>query len=223
MDYVVVASHGQYLEPRQKLVRELLDGGWPADRLVVVLNGEADEGVTTEPDGSLTVRFASNIYEYSAFFVPLALRAGGCLADDADAAFLLLHDTSSAGPRFCELARGAFARYRETGAEILWCSRTGQCNVCVFGAAAAERARQLWGDWTTLDKFRAVHMEHAAESPSIKAEQLRHVYVDQPSTVTGIEWPYASGHERTVLYFPFLDLKKFYYNLEKFPLHPNVP
>lgn len=216
-DYLVVASHGRYGEARQRLLASLAT--WPRDRLVVVLNGEPADGVDRHPDGSHTVRFASNLYEYSAFFVPHALGA------PPGAAFLLVHDTSVAGADFVPRARQAFARFREESCDVLWCSRTGQCNVCVFGGAAAARARELWGGLTTLDKRRAIRWEHDPEDLSLKAQDdLAQTYLHDGSYVAGVEVPYSSGLPRHALYFPALDLTKFYFNMDSHEgPHPDAP
>lgn len=215
-DYLVVASHGKYSEARQRLLASL--AAWPRDRLVVVLNGQPADGVDRHPDGSHTVRYASNLYEYSAFFVPRALDA------PAGAAFLLVHDTSVAGPDFLPRARQAFATFREESCDVLWCSRTGQCNVCVFGAAAAARARELWGSLPTVDKRRAIRWEHEADDLSLKGQaDLRQTYLHDGSYDTGVEVPYSSGLPRHALYFPALDLKKFYFDMDSHETHPEQP
>lgn len=215
-DYVVVVSHARYGEARARMVESLSD--WPRDRLVIVLNGEDADQTSRQADGSHVVRFASNLYEYTGFFVPRVLGAG------PGSAFLLVHDTCTAGPDFAARAREAFSRFREEDLDVLWCSRGGQCNVCVFGEAVAERARQLWGQMTTVDKRRAIYWEHNADRQSLKGQDdLRQAYVEHASYVTGVEVPYSSGVPRHTLYFPFLDLKKWYYNMDAADVHPEQP
>lgn len=221
MDYIVIASHGQYSEARDKLLASLWAEGVPRDRVVVVLNGCAgpDGAVGLHPDGYRVVEFGSNLFEYSAFFVPRVLGATG-----ADR-FLLLHDTSVACRGFGHKAAGAFARQRAQGGDILWCSSVGQCNLCVFNRRAGEEAWALWGSLRALDKRHAVQMEHyASAGGSIKgASALEQSYVEDPTERRGVEWPYSSGHERAVLHFPFLGVNKYFYDLERWPEHPNIP
>lgn len=214
---LVVVSHARYAEARQRLLDSL--GDWPRADVVLVLNGEPADGVTREADGSRTVRFASNLYEYSAFFVPQTL-------GEPDAAYLLLHDTSVAGADFGRRARAAFDRFRRERCDVLWCSSTGQCNLCVFGAAAAARARRLWGSLSALDKRQAIHWEHNLQDPGGMKGQadLRQVFVDDGSYITGVEPAYSSGRARHSLYFPYLDLTKFYFNMEGHQgEHPDAP
>ena len=224
MDYIVVASHCEYSEARDKLLGSLWGEGVLRDRVVVVLNGSESGGghgcAGVHPDGYHVVTFGTNLFEYSSFLVPGVLDG----AADSDR-FLLLHDTSLALPGFGAKAARAFARHRAEGVDILWCSATGQCNLCVFGPRVGEVARSLWGSRGTLDKRHAVEMEHCAGAEgSIKgASALKQVYAEEASEPRGVDWPYASGHERSVLYFPFLGLTKFFYNLERWAEHPNVP
>lgn len=219
MDYVIVASHCRYSEARARLLDSLWEQGVPRDRVVVVLNGSGRDSVHAHEDGYRVAEFTTNLFEYSAFLVPGLLGAG------PDDAFMLLHDTSLACAGFGHKAAQAFARFRLEGVDILWCSSTGQCNLCVFGARAGEAAREMWGGLRELDKRHAIAMEHRADAAwSIKgAAGLAQVYVENASEPRGVAWPYSSRHERAVLYFPFLDLTKFYFDMDRWDRHPNAP
>lgn len=214
-NYIIISSHAKYGEPRSRLLVSLKD--WPLDRVIVVLNGEPVDEVYYEK--VCTVRMKTNIYEYSSFFVPDILQAS------QDAAFMLLQDTSVAGPDFVSRAHAAFRRYRETQCDILWCSSIGQCNVCVFGLQACLCARRLWDGMLTLDKGRAISMEHnATDELSLKGAPLRHVYVEERPELRGVETPYASRILRRALYFPFLDLTKYYHTFDGcVTAHPDIP
>lgn len=217
MDRVVVASHIRYAEALQSALDSLAAQGFPASRTVVVLNGcDADE-VTR--DGDLTlVKSTSNIYEYSSFFAPRAL---GASVDDA---FFLMHDTSRACAGFAESVQRAFDRFRRDALDILWCSSSGQCNLCVFGLNASEAASRMW-DFKELDKARGVSMEHFSHDPlSIKGVRtLRQAYAAPPSEHRGTVAPYASGHARTAVYFPYVCVLKYYIDLNTTATHPEVP
>lgn len=218
---LVVCSHVAYEEPRARFLASV---DWPRDRLVVVLNGcdlpgargATDCGaVEALEDGSRVVRFARNIYEYTAFFVPRALGA------TADERFLLVHDTAEAGPRFRELATAAAARSRDV--DVLWCSPIGQCNLCVFGARASDVARALWLDLQVLHKRTAIEWEHRPGPANLKGQaSLRQAYAPEAARVTGTAAPY-SRHVRTRLYFPALDLTKFYIDMDACDTHPDRP
>lgn len=220
VDYIVVASHYKYSEARGRLLSSLWAQGVPRDRVVVVLNGSEADGTHSDPEGYTVVCFESNLFEYSAFLVPRALGSAG-----PEDAFLLLHDTSLACDGFGLKAAQAFGRFRTEGVDILWCSSTGQCNLCVFGRVACDMAWSLWESRRHLDKRHAIAMEHCPDAEgSIKgATALRQSYVQESTERQGIDWPYSSGHERAVLFFPFLDVKKFYYDMDRWPEHPNRP
>lgn len=220
---LVVCSHVAYDEARSRFLASVAD--WPRDRVVVVLNGcdlgpgargATDCGaVEAAEDGSRVVRFARNIYEYTAFLVPRALGA------DADERFVLVHDTAEAGPRFRELATAAAARSRDL--DVLWCSPTGQCNLCVFGRRASDVAHALWLDLQVLHKRTAIQWEHRPGPANLKGQgSLRQAYAPEAARVTGTAMPY-SQNVRTRLYFPALDLVKFYINMDVCETHPDRP
>lgn len=214
---VVLASHVAYQEPRAAALAGLAAAGVPPRAVVVVLNGAAADGLDDDGAGPRVLRLTSNLFEYSAFFVPRLVPG----ADDC----VLVHDTCAPGPDFAARAAGALRRRRELGADVAWCSPTGQCNLCAFGPGAAAAAQRLWGGLTTLDKRHAVAMEHDPRAwLSLKgADDLAQTYAPEAAVPRGTARPYASGRERAVLWFPDLDLTKYYYDLETHPSHPNEP
>ena len=200
-NYVVVSTHAAYGEARAKLLDSLDAVGWPRCQTLFVLNDRADGG--GKIPGYETITFASNIYEYSCFMIPTR----------PDGAYLLLHDTCIVGPGFVEKAEAAFRCFRDgDSVDILWCSTSGRCNLCVFGTKASQAAWALWGDMTTLDKVRAVQMEHNRDDPlSLKSlTHLNHVYAREPSRPIGSGTPYSSRHKRVELHFPYIDVTKHY-------------
>jgi hypothetical protein len=243
-NYIVVASHVAYRTARDALLESLQQCGWPADKIVVLLSGSADSGTLQAIDGQVrrmpsavpeadaenevgygvrrVFRTAANIYEYAAYFLPLAM--GGQEED----AFLLLHDTCKAlHPGFGPKVAAAFEDFRrEPATDILWCCPTGQCNLCIFNVKASEVAWRKWGAWMSLDKMQAVFMEHRkCNTDSIKSctKELVQEFAAPVQLVTGVIGVYSAGIQRTRLHFPYIDVDKYYFNIHCSQEHPQIP
>lgn len=212
-NYIVVASHVRYHEPRARLLASFQ---WP--NVIVTLNGSnRDE---TRVEGGVTyLHMLTNIYEYSAFYAPLHV------GNEADA-YLLMHDTSLAGPTFAARAAEAFAEFHRSGVDILWCSSSGQCNIAVFNRRAAVVARAMWGTRSRLDKGHAIVMEHCPEcSDSLKSRgDLRQQYVGQATREVSRQ-PMYSEYVRVGMHYPYLDMVKYFLFVESLEnvRHPDIP
>lgn len=223
--WVVATSSAAYAEPLARLRRSLSDAGWPDDRVVVARDGAEATTVARRDDGGLDVGLAWGMYEMNAFVAAAAL-----LARDARferAAFVLLHDTSVVGPRFPELARAAAGRMRAEGADVLWLSPGGRCNLCAFAPRAARAAVRAWSGVRRVDKARAIRMEWGDDAASPKRlPGLRQAFArDAPERDVGEHVVYAGGHRRRVLWFPAIDVAKsfVFVDLAAGAAHPERP
>ena len=210
---IIIVSHEKYAEARERLLKELL---WPRKNVIVVVNGSSENHQDVLEDGTTILKTTKNLYEYTAFLVPKILDA--CQED----AFLLLHDTCTLGPDFYWRAKASFENFC---GGITWMSKTGICNLCIFDRSVTEDATDLFDRLEVLDKNVAIcmeHNEHAASPKRFTGAKQR--FLDVPVVDYGTEKPYASGLERRVLYFPSLDLKKYFIRVHRsIETHPNVP
>lgn len=147
VDYIVIVSHRNYGEARNHLLKSL-EGKWNMQHVLVVLNGEMQSSIGVV-DGVKCICIPNNIYEYTGFFIPHILNAHD------DDAFLLLHDTCYAMNDFRKRAQDAFFQFREKKSNILWCSKTGQCNICVFDKVTSTHIYRAFGGIHALDKMEA--------------------------------------------------------------------
>ncbi len=238
-NYLAIASHRAYHTALDALLDSMhlsADSSWPSpDDVVVLLSGEQQLGtppadpplphlvpdLTNVAARGVTRVFGTytSIYEYGAFFLPLAMDAND------DDAFILLHDTCHALPGFASRAADALRDFRSAGVDILWCTPTGQCNICVFNRRASQAAWQSWGSWNSLDKMHAIHMEHQHNHPhSLKANKtIAQAYAPVPQRVLGIQPVYSRNVQRTNLFIPYLDISKFYCHITQSCHHPNTP
>lgn len=233
-DYVVMTTHRAYATARQAALDSLDRAGWPRSRVVLAFadgGAEADvenetetktkTDVETETGGCHRVDLRENLYEYNAF-----LAATSMLRADAvppDARFMLLHDTCEVGAEFAASARRLFNEARTGGADILWLSPRGACNLCVFNARAAETASAQLVGKMTMDKMMAIHMEHDRVPESLKRLQLKHAFVGPQPRELGIDRKYSASVARSKLHFPSADIYKFYVYVESSSQHPQRP
>lgn len=229
MDRIVITTIAGYEEALHAILASLR-GHWPASQIVVVYGGcrndaEKESVVTQEPDGHIVVRVKQNLYEYIAFLVPQALRqhfssklqdevsaaAAQTFGDSADA-FLLLHDTCRARPDFKACAERAFRQFRDNADDILWCSESGQCNICVFNERAARAVvASSFPSMMTLDKTHGVAMElNKCEDSPKRACNIKQAYAPVRCCLQGRRRVYSTGTRRHVLHFPFVDIEKYY-------------
>lgn len=212
-NYIVISSHVRYHEPRARLLASF---EWPD--IIVTLNG-SNRDETISENGVTYIHMLTNIYEYSAFYAPLHVGGQGDV-------YMLIHDTSIAGPNFAAKAAEAFAEFRRSGADILWCSSSGQCNICVFGRKVAQVARAMWGTRSRLDKGHAIVMEHCPEcTDSLKSrEDLHQKYVGQATREVS-RHPVYSEYVRVGMHYPYLDIVKYFLFVESLEnvRHPDIP
>ena len=214
-DYIVIVTHKGYGEALDKLLATLKE--WPKEDIIIVANGDLKERIFKREDGCLQVSTQKNLYEYTAFFVPEIIRAS------KSDAFMLLHDTSEAGHEFLQKTRNQFSEFRKHRCNILWLSSSGQCNVCIYDASAVAEAKRVFKDVLTIDKMLAIHMEHNGTENSPKRWNLVQRFHSEATKHIGTCKPYSSGVLRNVLYFPSINLKKYYVHVSKTEEHPQVP
>ena len=115
-------------------------------------------------------------------------------------------------------------QFRSSNVNILWCSSTGQCNICMFDIVTSNFAFSKWGTLKTLDKMEAIRMEWGYSANSMKQwKGIKHRYAREPTQIIGKVKPYTNGVERTVLYYSYLDLNKYFVAIAKSDDHPNKP
>ena len=221
-DYIIIVTSQKY-EEACDLLLATLNGKWPRDNIIVVTNGSPRDSVTIEKGKGITVFTQSNIFEYTAFLVPYWLREYGVWGSDDDA-FLLLHATSKALGDFRNLATKAFQEFHAQRLNILWCSNTGQCNICIIDRPTSELTYSKLGSVHTMDKMVAISMEWNTHPDSIKKYTgLKQAFAQNPTFMTGTRTPYASGIERETLHFPFIDVEKYFINVHESSQHANIP
>jgi hypothetical protein len=214
-NYIVITTHRSYTIALDALLETL--AAWPKERIIIVYSGEPSN--TTEIRNRMTVvKITNNIYEYGGFFVPLLL-------DIPDGTFLLLHDTCKAGPNFAKKAERYFEDFKESSTDVLWFSRTGQCNLCMFNHKVSTAAYGKWSAWSTLDKTKAINMEHDLGHPDgLKSDTtLSQVFVDCNQQTQGPVTPYVNNAVREALYFPCIDIVKYYFVIHADGVHPQRP
>lgn len=214
-NYIVIASMRKYKVALEYLLNSLS----PHEcNIIIVYSDEPCDGV--QFDGTMTiVTLKRNIYEYGAFFVPNMIEG----VDDTDT-FLLLHDTCHAGPCFKHKFDALCEVFREYQLDVLWCSPSGQCNICIYNKKCSVKFSEIWKDTHVVDKMEAIHIEHNNRHPySLKSHQdLVQHYANYPNPFTGKVAVYGT-HLRHRLYYTALDLEKYYVHVDRTEEHPQEP
>lgn len=231
-DYVIIVSHHRYTQALNMAIESLNNVQWPKSSTIIIYNdcsdmihGDLPKRVVDSEltkQGFIEFKTFANIYEYSGFFIPLAMNAS------VNDAFLLLHDTSLAYGDFKNLVEQAANEWRSKKIDILWGSPNGQSNLCIFGKNTSQKAWNMWSTWEKLDKINAIHMEHMNNHPysiqySLKYNKdLKQEYSQVTQLYIGEEKIYTNN-TRHIVVFPFVDISKFYVFIQESSQHPQNP
>jgi hypothetical protein len=218
---VVCTMRTKYDEAYRKLMESMANVGVPANSIITVYGGEPHESVMHN-----AVNLRHNLYEYNAFVGASVWCKQRPAAAAQTRAFLLMHDTCDIGGAFVAKVAQFFKSHARAGSDVSWACTTGQCNICLFSRRAAQAFHQRFHDRLGMDKHYAIDMEWNADNgDSVKSfRHLKQVFDSQPALHAGQEAVYSSRQPRQVLYFPLLDLTKYYVALlDGGPAHPNAP
>lgn len=217
-DYIIVCPMRNYTVARDTLLGSIA-GMIPKDRVIILYSGEPLDSVSFDPyTGYITVTMTRNIYEYGAFLVPQML------PNLIGNAFLLLHDTCVAHPNFGKKVSEMFTEFRRDNLDILWCSPSGQCNICIFNSRCSDVAMDIWRNHNTVDKMLAIAIEHdRSHNMSLKSKTvLNQRYSEKSNYHTGSATVYGK-HKRQRLYYSALDMDKYYVYVNNSHEHPQEP
>lgn len=235
-NYVIIVSHHRYTKALNKAIESLNNVQWPKSSTIIIYNdcsdmipGDLPKRVVDSEltrQGFIEFKTFANIYEYSGFFIPLAIDAS--IDASIDDAFLLIHDTTLAFGNFTSLVEKVSNEWRSKKIDILWGSPNGQSNLCIFGKNTSQKAWNIWSTWEKLDKINAIHMEHMNNHPySIKYslkynKDLKQEYSQVKQLDIGEENIYTNNKRHKVV-FPFVDISKFYVSIQESSQHPQSP
>lgn len=108
------------------------------------------------------------------------------------------------------------AIHRSQAADVTWASANGQCNICVFNAAAARAVDAMFRGISTISKEAAIAGEWSAGPYNVKCLQgLREARHPEHAAHAGRRVVYdpsdgGVGITRDVLHFGSLDLEKYF-------------
>lgn len=217
-NYIVIVSHPKYDEALNTLLLSL-KGKWDPKNIIIVMNQSPIDKISTHPDEYMIFNTTYNIYEYTAFFVPEAINAS------SEDAFLLLHDTSYADLHFKYKAEKLFSDMKKQDLDVLWASAHGQCNICVFNYKAANEVTRIFRGNKEIDKMYAIQMEWGNHPHSLKKNKNIKQAFHRIRAICDDKFyqPYTSGHNRKKIYYPSLDIDKYFVHIEKSEDHPQEP
>lgn len=218
---IVIPTIRKYSTALEILQASLRACNIPRDQLILVYANEDRQGLRRDPDGRWHVYLKRNIYEYTAFFGVQELYKQGLLLRDVPC--LLLHDTTYAGPNFRTKLDHMMEVHRDYGANLLWMSEQGTFNICIFNDRVVEQVCARLGPYMTMDKMKAIDMEHNRDPDSFKQMSgFTQGFIQVPVENRGLRQVY-SNIIRTVVYMPTLDLEKYYVHADHSHPHPQTP
>jgi hypothetical protein len=107
--------------------------------------------------------------------------------------------------------------------DILWLSKHGTCNICIFNATAAATGAAALQDCTTLDKLLAISMEHNTCEQSFKRLPINQIAFPLHYRLLGVKPKYSSGVLRHHIYFDSIDVHKYYIQIKTDQVHAQKP
>jgi len=193
-NFIVIATLQTYEEPYNKLRESLKNANIDDSVIITVYANEPENKV----EGNV-IRMRNNLYEYTAF---LGIHLGNF---PQNSSFLLLHDTSTVGPKFKQ-CWGNFCR-EHTG-DILWAEPKGLCNICIFNKKFAEAVYNKFIDKLTIEKTVGIEIEINKHPDSLKRIKLAQNFSKKKSKIIGEEVVYSNNVKRLIRYYSSLDLYK---------------
>jgi hypothetical protein len=170
-NFIVIATLRTYEEPYNKLRESLKNANIDDSVIITVYANEPENKV----EGNV-IRMRNNLYEYTAFL-------GIHLANfPQNSSFLLLHDTSTVGPKFKQ-CWGNFCR-EHTG-DILWAEPKGLCNICIFNKKFAEAVYNKFIHNLTIEKRIGIEIEMNRHPDSLKRIPLFQKFFKKKSIIKG--------------------------------------
>lgn len=214
--YIVVTTMRKYADALNSFVSTMPTG---KTNYIVVYQDEPADSWVKHQDGHYEVHLTSNIYEYAAWTGVHMLQQAKAVRDDAW--FLLLHDTCKLMSNFKTVLATTIARI-PTHVDIYWADNQGRSNFCLARRSGISYGGVVYGKIQTLTKGRAIGMEWNTDPISPKQFPVDQMY-DLRGTQTRGKKSVYSDIERQVLYYPSLDIEKYFRHINEDETHPECP
>lgn len=219
--YIAFASVRNKYKEAMNMLLNSLPYSWRT-RYIVVYQNEPHESIREFEDGHFEVSIRQNMFEYGTWIGVQLLIDKGYLIKDTW--FLFIHDTC----KFCSsrqvqpIAR-LIQYYEETNVDIIWMCNTGQCNFCLIRRIGIRYGSFLYSKFQTIPKHDAIDWEHSHNNVySPKSFPVHQVFTNMANQTMPKRQIY-SNVIRDVLYYPSLDLEKYYVRVNHEEVHPSIP
>jgi hypothetical protein len=220
---IVIPTIAKYRVALDMLLASLRAAGIPSKSIILVYGMEAEESVQRHPEGYLRVNITRNLYEYNGFFGVTLINS--IIPYMEENVFLLLHDTVVAFGAFKERVASMLEEYRKRGDALLWLTKDGQFNICMFNMEVAKTVSARLHDQHTMEKWKAINMEVNADVDSLKKMAFSQSFVlNQDQQYRPDRDVYGNNILRKVVYVPSLDIEKYYFDVAdgRNRQHPNA-
>jgi hypothetical protein len=218
--YVSIVTIAHYQPALEKLLSSL-PPAW-AIRVILVYQNEPREDCRVREDGVIEVRIANNCSDYGNWIGLHMLLSRGIVP--ADSCFLCIHDTC----RFvdgsnCEaLTRQIIDDHPHD--DIIWLCDTGQCNLCILRKGGVDVGYARYKDIASMTKPETIEYEwNHGHWRSPKSFPVQQTFLPSPTCHRGTRFVYNTQHERDVLFYPSIDLEKYFYCVTPDRVHPLAP
>ena len=192
------------------------------NKYILVFQNEPDEGITIFEDGHFEVHIKHNLHDYGNWIGVHRLLEQELVPKNA--CFLFVHDTCKFGEKSYSLTSHISNVFmKESDYDILWLCNNGQCNICLIKESAIHYGYNMYKNINSITKMQTVDWEWDYDNPcNPKTFELKHYYIPISNIKTGKRKVY-SDVERTVLYYPSIDLEKYYVDIKQESDHPKMP
>jgi hypothetical protein len=218
--YVCITTIKGY-ETALNNILESLPSEWK-DKTIIVYQNESNERITIFEDGHIEVYIKNNLHDYGNWIGIYKLIEREIVPKNS--CFLFVHDTCKFGPRTQELSRHISNIFmNESDYDIFWLCNNGQCNICLLKESAIRYGYNFYKDVYSITKMQTVDWEWDYNNPCCpKTFNLKHYYMRIATEKIGKRKVY-SDVERTVLYYPTIDMEKYYVDIKQESDHPKSP
>jgi hypothetical protein len=218
--YVCITTIRGY-ETALNTILESMPNEWK-DKTIIVYQNESNERITVFENGCIEVCIKNNLHDYGNWIGVYKLLDKGMVPNNS--CFLFVHDTCKFGPRTYQLSQHISNIFmNESQHDIFWLCNNGQCNISLLKVSAIRYGYNFYKDIYSLTKMQTVDWEWDYNNPYCpKTFNLKHFYIPIGTEKIGIKKVY-SDVERTVLYYPSIDMEKYYVDIKQETDHPKSP
>jgi len=211
---------------KYKIALDMLIESMPNEwknKYILVYQDEDKNDFSVHEDGHIEVYITNNLSDYGNFVgINMLLEAK---VVQQDSWFLFIHDTCKFIGNDCvNLTLDLMKKYTDSEIDILWLSKSGQCNICLIRKNAIEMGSRLYKEIKFMTKMETICYEwnhHHYLSP--KSFNVKQEFLNVPIKGLGSRYVYNNKNKRECILYESINMEKYFFLTKVESDHPFSP